>query len=89
MPKAVIYARYSSCAQRDVSIDQQIYVIRQYADSHGIEIVGTYCDRALTGKTDRRPEFQRLIRDSGKHTFELILVYALDRFARNRYDSVF
>lgn len=89
MPKAVIYARYSSSAQRDVSIDQQIYVIRQYADSHGIEIVGTYCDRALTGKTDRRPEFQRLIRDSGKHTFELILVYALDRFARNRYDSVF
>ena len=89
MPKAVIYARYSSSAQRDVSIDQQIYVIRQYADSHGIEIVGTYCDRALTGKTDRRPEFQRLIRDSAKHTFELILVYALDRFARNRYDSVF
>lgn len=89
MSNAVIYARYSSSAQRDVSIDQQIYVIRQYADAHGITIVGTYCDRALTGKTDKRPEFQKLIRDSAKRNFDTVIVYALDRFARNRYDSVF
>ena len=89
MQNAVIYARYSSSAQRDVSIDQQIYVIKQYAETHGIRIVGTYCDRALTGKTDKRPEFQRLIRDSAKRNFDTVIVYALDRFARNRYDSVF
>jgi len=50
-------------------------------------IVGTYIDRALSAKTDNRPEFQRMIKDSAKHLFEVVLIWKLDRFARNLYDS--
>lgn len=50
-------------------------------------VIHEYCDRAISGKTDNRPNFQRLIRDSEKGQFEAVIMYTLDRFARNRYDS--
>lgn len=46
-----------------------------------------YIDRAISGKTDNRPNFQRLIKDSEKGHFDAVIMYTLDRFARNRYDS--
>ena len=46
-----------------------------------------YIDRAISGKTDNRPSFQQLIRDSEKGHFDAVIMYTLDRFARNRYDS--
>ena len=87
--KAVIYARYSSENQREESIEGQLRECREYADYNDIEVVGEYIDRALTAKTDNRPGFQRMIQDSGKKLFDLVLVWKLDRFARNRYDSAF
>ena len=50
-------------------------------------MIAEYIDRALTGTTDKRPEFLRMIEDSKKKNFDYVLVYQLDRFARNRYDS--
>jgi DNA invertase Pin-like site-specific DNA recombinase len=85
--KAVIYARYSDSHQRDESIEGQIRECTGYAKYNGITIIGTYIDRALSAKTDNRPEFQRMIKDSAKHIFDVIIVWKLDRFARNRYDS--
>ena len=87
--KAVIYARYSSENQREESIEGQLRECKEYADYNDIEVVGEYIDRALTAKTDNRPGFQRMIQDSGKKLFDLVLVWKLDRFARNRYDSAF
>ena len=87
--KAVIYARYSSDNQREESIEGQLRECKEYADYNDIEVVGEYIDRALTAKTDNRPGFQRMIQDSGKKLFDLVLVWKLDRFARNRYDSAF
>lgn len=87
MQKAVIYARYSSSAQRDASIDQQIKACQDYARRQDIEVVGVYEDRALTGTNDKRPGFQRMIRDSARRQWQYVLVYTLDRFARDRYDS--
>lgn len=87
MIKTVIYVRYSSRAQRDASIEQQLEVCRRYAAAHGLEIVRIYEDRALTGTNDNRPGFQQMIADSENGDWQYILVYALDRFARNRYDS--
>lgn len=86
-PKAVIYARYSSHAQRDVSIEQQLKACRIFAERHGIEVVGVYEDRALTGTNDRRPGFQKMIRDADRADWTYVIVYTLDRFARDRYDS--
>lgn len=83
----VIYARYSSDRQRDASIDQQIKACRDFCRRNGYTVVDTYTDRALTGKSDKRPSFQKMIYDSSKHTFQGVVVYALDRFARDRYDS--
>ena len=83
----VIYARYSSDNQKEESIDGQLRECKAYAEKNGIQIVDTYIDRALSAKTDNRPRFQQMIRDSASKHFEVILVWKLDRFARNRYDS--
>lgn len=85
--RAVIYARYSSHSQRDVSIDQQIRACRKFAEQQDIEIVEIYEDRAITGTNDRRPGFQKMIADAEKGLWEYVIVYTLDRFARDRYDS--
>ena len=84
---AVIYARYSSSGQREESIEGQLRECRAYADRHGLTVVGEYIDKALTGRTDRRPDFQRMIRDSERGVFQAVICWKMDRFARNRYDS--
>lgn len=84
---AVIYARYSSQGQREESIEGQLRECRAFAERNGFVIVGEYIDRALSGKTDHRADFQRMIKDSEKGHFQAVLMYTLDRFARNRYDS--
>ena len=85
--KAVIYARYSSDNQREESIEGQIRECTAFAQKNGITILRTYIDRAFSAKTDNRPEFQHMIKDSSKKLFDMIIVWKLDRFARNRYDS--
>lgn len=84
---AVIYARYSSDNQREESIEGQLRECGEYAQRNGITVVGSYIDRALSAKTADRPEFQRMIKDSAKGLFEIVLVWKLDRFSRDRYDS--
>lgn len=83
----VIYARFSSHSQTEQSIEGQLKACYEYAERNSYTVIGEYIDRALTGTNDNRPEFLRMIEDSGKKTFQGILVYQLDRFARNRYDS--
>ena len=85
---AVIYARFSSYSQTEQSIEGQLRVCREFAERNKINIIGEYIDRATTGTNDNRPEFQRMIADASKKEFEQIIVYKLDRFSRNKYDSV-
>ena len=85
--KAVIYARYSSDNQREESIEGQLRECKEYAEKNGIMILRSYIDRALSAKTDNRPEFQNMVQDSAKGLFDTVLVWKLDRFARNSYDS--
>lgn len=85
--RAVIYARYSSNSQSEQSIEGQVHVINEFAKAYDYTIIDTYVDRAITGTTDNRESFQKMIKDSAGHGFEYIIVYKLDRFARNRYDS--
>ena len=85
--KAVIYARYSSDSQREESIDGQIRECTAFAEKNGITILRHYIDRAYSAKTDNRPDFQEMIKDSSKKLFDMVIVWKLDRFARNRYDS--
>ena len=84
---AVIYARYSSHNQTEQSIEGQLHDGYAFAERNGYQVIGEYIDRALTGTKDQRPDFQRMIRDAEKRQFQVVIVWKLDRFARNRYDS--
>lgn len=85
--KGVIYARYSSEKQREESILGQIRDCTAFAKRENIEIVGTYKDEAISGRSDRRPSFQRMIADALRGNFDCIIVWKGDRFSRNRGDS--
>ncbi|WP_289068877.1 recombinase family protein [Faecalibaculum rodentium] len=87
--RAALYLRYSSSSQTEQSIEGQNTVCTDYCDSLGIKIVATYIDRAKSASHDtaKRTEFLRMIEDAKNGAFDTVVVYKLDRFARNRYDS--
>lgn len=86
--KAVLYCRFSSENQREKSIEGQRRECLEYAQKNGIEVIGEYVDRAKSATTDERPDFQRTIRKSSSKSFGIVLVWKLDIFARNRFDSL-
>ena len=88
MKKAVIYARYSSDSQTEQSIEGQLRVCQEYAMNQGVLIVDTYIDRAMTGTNDNRAAFQKMLKDSSRKQWQYVIVYKLDRFSRNKFESV-
>ena len=86
---AVAYARYSSSGQRDVSIEQQLSDIRQFAAREGYTIVHEYADHAKSGFKDvsTRTAFQSMLSAAADGAFDTILAWKVDRFGRNREDS--
>ena len=78
MPKAVIYARYSCSKQREASIEDQLRVCRAWCLKEGYDIVAEYCDRAASGRSDARPEFQRMVENAGES--DVVVVYMMDRY---------
>ena len=87
MKTAVIYARYSCDNQTEQSIDGQLRVCEEYAQRNNILILNTYIDRAMTGTNDNRPDFQKMLKDSNRKEWDYVLVYKLDRFSRNKYET--
>jgi site-specific DNA recombinase len=88
--KTAIYARVSSDSQDvELSISAQLRALRDYAVKHGHEITREYVDEAESGRSDNRPAFREMISVAKTHNppFESILVWKLNRFARNRIDS--
>ena len=87
MQDCVIYARYSSHNQREVSIEQQVKECEDYARYNGLRVVKVYADRAISGTNDKRPQFQKMLKDAERGRWGYVLCWKVDRFARNRYDS--
>ena len=87
--KAVIYARYSCDRQRETSIEDQVRECSSYAQQENIDVVSVYMDKATSASkdTEKRLNFLRMIEDSSKGLFDIVLVWKLDRFSRDRYDS--
>lgn len=85
---AVIYARYSSHNQREVSIEQQIAECTKHAAALGLRVVGTYEDRAISGKTDNRPRFQQMMRDAEKGKFQAVVAWKSNRIGRNMLQAM-
>ena len=84
----VIYARYSSHNQKEESIEQQIAECSDFAAKNGIRIVGIYADKAVSGRSDRRPNFQRMMRDAEKRQFQIVVAYKSNRIARNMLNAL-
>lgn len=86
----VLYLRYSSAAQNEQSIEGQRHVCQEYCRRAGYQIIDEYVDRATSAShnVEKRFNFQRMLRDAERGRFDAVVVYKLDRFARNRYDSV-
>lgn len=86
--RAVIYARYSPGPnQRDESIEGQLRECKEIAKKHGLMVIHEYIDKRLSGTSDERPDFQRMLRDADRGLFDVVITWKNDRFARNRYDS--
>ena len=81
---AVIYARFSSHNQREVSIDQQVKACNDFAKRKGLEVVGVYSDAAISGKdTENRPQFQKMLVAAQDHQFGYVIAWKSNRMARN------
>jgi site-specific DNA recombinase len=89
MKRAIAYAMFSSDLQREESIDAQLRAIRKYCDENDFVLLATYADKGISGTSDNRPEFQKMIATATKGDVDAVIVHKLDRFARNRYDSAF
>ena len=85
---AVIYARYSSHNQRDASIEQQVEKCQDFAARNNLQVTEIYSDRAVSGKTDRRPNFQRMMRDSEKQKFRYVIAWKSNRMGRNMLEAM-
>ena len=88
---AVIYARYSTNKQTEASIEAQIRACQEYAASHGLVVISTYSDEAVSGKGSKtlsRRNYQKMLRDAEKGTFRTILIHQYDRIARNLGEHV-
>jgi DNA invertase Pin-like site-specific DNA recombinase len=85
---AVIYARYSSHSQKDASIEQQVAECQAYAERFGLTVSEIYDDRAMSGKSDKRPNFQRMMKDAEKGKFSYVLAWKSNRIGRNMLQAM-
>lgn len=85
MKTAVIYARFSCSKQREASIEDQLRICKEWCAREGYVVVSEYCDFAMSGRTDERPQFQEMIHNAGES--QIVLVYMMDRFSRDVYDA--
>ena len=79
----VLYGRYSSHNQKDISVEQQFEKGYGLAGEYGIRIVETYADRAVSGRTDKRKDFQRMMADAAKGKFRYVIAWKSNRMGRN------
>ena len=84
--KAAIYARFSSDKQSDSSITAQLRACQAYCSTHGYRVYQEYIDEAISGRSDERPAFQRMIADARSRSFDVLVCHKIDRFSRDRYD---
>ena len=87
--RVAVYARFSCDKQRDASIDDQVFEAKRYCEQHGYEIANVYADYAISGRSDDRPQFLSMIEDAKTGAFDTVLVWAMDRFARNMQDQFY
>lgn len=84
----VLYGRYSSHNQKDISVEQQFEKGYELATEYGIRIIDTYADRAVSGRTDKRRDFQRMMTDAAKGKFRYVIAWKSNRMGRNMLEAL-
>ena len=82
--RVALYARYSSDAQREASIDDQLRICHARAAREGWRIAHEFTDAALSGATTLRPGYQDLLAAIREGGIEMVLAESLDRFSRDQ-----
>ena len=77
--KVALYCRVST---GDQHVETQLYDLREMAKQRGCEIVHEYTD-VISGSKAKRPGLDQLMADARRHRFDIVLVAAFDRIARN------
>jgi site-specific DNA recombinase len=86
MIRTAIYARYSSELQSDSSLEDQIRVCRDHAESKGWQVVQVFKDRAQTGSNMLRHGLQNMLEEVRHGEFDIVIAEAMDRFSRDQAD---
>lgn len=79
--RTAAYARYSSDAQREASLEDQLRNIRAFCERQGWPEPAVYSDAAISGARNDRPNYRRLLADA--HRFDVILVDDQSRLSRD------
>ena len=87
MKRAVLYLRVSTTDQTTANQEREL---REVASRMGCEIVRVYKDHGISGAKgrDRRPEFDRLLRDAAQRKFDMVMAWSVDRLGRSLQDLV-
>ena len=70
------------------SVTNQKSLLDEFVRRHRLSVYDTYVDDGWSGTSFDRPDFQRMIRDAKDGRFQAVIVHKLDRFSRERYDSL-
>ena len=85
--KIAIYSRKSKFTGKGESIENQIQLCKEYAESHFKNPDFTiYFDEGFSGGNADRPQFQKMLRDAKEKKFDVLVCYRLDRVSRNIAD---
>jgi DNA invertase Pin-like site-specific DNA recombinase len=82
-----MYARVSTADGRQ-DTDNQLAQLCKFAATQNWGVVAEYLDHDSGGKSDR-VEFRRMFADVAQHRFDVVLVWALDRFTREGVAETF
>jgi DNA invertase Pin-like site-specific DNA recombinase len=78
--RTALYLRVSTAEQKP---DLQDDGLRGYAARAGLDVVQDYCDVAVSGRREGRPQLNALMAAARNHEIDCVLVWKFDRFARN------
>ena len=78
---AAAYARVSTLLGQDV--ENQLVGIRELCSNRKFNLIGEYIDEGISGKSERRPSLDRLIKDARQGKFKILVIYSIDRLGRS------
>ncbi len=83
--RVATYARVSTQEQASegTSLDYQDSQLNGYCQLQGWTVINDFVDAGASGKDDNRPALQRMLSDAKIGLFDKVVVFKLDRLARN------